>query len=462
MVTTGLTSLRVWSLAISPAYATDQTLFASNNDGVVKSTSGGASWTTVSTGLTSLNNNQQSLAISPAYATDQTLFAGSRDGVFKSTSGGESWTAVMAGFTSPGIISLAVSPAYATDQTLFAGTDDGVFKSTSGGASWTAVNAGLTHTYIRDLAVSPAYATDQTLFAGGYGLFKSTSGGESWTPVNAGLTNFDITSLAISPAYATDQTLYAGAYYSPARGGGVFKSGSSGASWTAMSTGLTDLDITCLAISPAYATDQTLFAGNYHGGAYIYTDRAQAPTITSFAPASGVVGTSVTLTGSGFTGASAVSFNGAAATSFTVVSDTQITATVPTGASTGTIAVSTAGGTGTSTSSFTVRSAPVTPTVTLRLSGLTAGAISLGQIVTATGTVAPLSLVGSRVTLTVQMKKGVAWVKVKTTTASSRPAGNYRWKYAPAGKGAYRMRAQVAATAAYGAATTPWRAFTVK
>ncbi|MEI6504020.1 MAG: YCF48-related protein, partial [Armatimonadota bacterium] len=51
---------------------------------------------------------------------------------------------------------------------------------------------------------------------------------------------------------------------------------------------------------------------------------------------------------------------------------------------------------------------PVTK-VTLELSGLTAGAISLGQTVTATGAVAPVSLIGSRVTLTVQMKKGVAW-----------------------------------------------------
>ena len=60
------------------------------------------------------------------------------------------------------------------------------------------------------------------------------------------------------------------------------------------------------------------------------------------------------------------------------------------------------------------------------------------------------------------MKKGVAWVKVKTTTASSRPVGKYRWKYTPAAKGAYRMRAQIAASTAYPAATTPWRAFAVK
>jgi predicted extracellular nuclease len=61
----------------------------------------------------------------------------------------------------------------------------------------------------------------------------------------------------------------------------------------------------------------------------------------------------VTITGANFSGATAVKFNGTTA-SFTVNSATQISATVPTGATTGTISVTTAGGTATSASSFTV------------------------------------------------------------------------------------------------------------
>jgi len=77
------------------------------------------------------------------------------------------------------------------------------------------------------------------------------------------------------------------------------------------------------------------------------------PTITSFAPASGPVGTSVTITGTGLQQATKVTFDGKSAT-FTVISDSEVTAEVPTGAATGKIAVTTKGGSHTSATRFTV------------------------------------------------------------------------------------------------------------
>jgi photosystem II stability/assembly factor-like uncharacterized protein len=77
------------------------------------------------------------------------------------------------------------------------------------------------------------------------------------------------------------------------------------------------------------------------------------PTITTFAPTSGPVGTSVTITGTSFSGATAVMFNGTSAV-FGMISDTQLTATVPMLATTGPISVTTPGGTATSSSNFTV------------------------------------------------------------------------------------------------------------
>ena len=60
---------------------------------------------------------------------------------------------------------------------------------------------------------------------------------------------------------------------------------------------------------------------------------AAAPTVTGLSPTSGsgAGGTSVTITGTGFTGATAVDFGTTAATNLTVVNDTTITADSPAG-----------------------------------------------------------------------------------------------------------------------------------
>ena len=77
------------------------------------------------------------------------------------------------------------------------------------------------------------------------------------------------------------------------------------------------------------------------------------PTIASFTPPNGVVGTTVTITGTGLTQTTKVTFHGLS-TTFTVVSDTKITTMVPAGATSGKIGVVTKGGTTTSKTSFTV------------------------------------------------------------------------------------------------------------
>src|SRR5207247_6390504 len=93
------------------------------------------------------------------------------------------------------------------------------------------------------------------------------------------------------------------------------------------------------------ATSQSIFTVTGGG--------SSAPTIASFAPTSGPVGTSVTITGTGFTGTREVKFNGIGA-SFNIASDTSLTAIVPAGATTGPISVATPGGSAISQSIFTV------------------------------------------------------------------------------------------------------------
>ncbi|HEX3322591.1 MAG TPA: choice-of-anchor tandem repeat GloVer-containing protein [Terriglobales bacterium] len=105
---------------------------------------------------------------------------------------------------------------------------------------------------------------------------------------------------------------------------------------------------------PAGATTGPVSVVNAGGTATSASNFKVSPGISSFTPTSGTVGTTVTITGTSFTGATKVTFGGLAASSFTVNSATQITAMVPAGAVTGKVAVTTASGTGTSTASFTV------------------------------------------------------------------------------------------------------------
>ena len=86
------------------------------------------------------------------------------------------------------------------------------------------------------------------------------------------------------------------------------------------------------------------------GAAYAFL---LTPSVTSFSPQSGPVGTQVTIVGGYFTGVTGVAFNGVPAPGI-IAFGTQITATVPVGASTGPITVTTATGTGSSTVDFTV------------------------------------------------------------------------------------------------------------
>jgi N-acetylneuraminic acid mutarotase len=82
-----------------------------------------------------------------------------------------------------------------------------------------------------------------------------------------------------------------------------------------------------------------------------FSSGTAAPAVTAVSPASGPLagGTSVTITGSGFTGATAVNFGSTPASSFTVTSDSQITATSPaaTGFGPVDVTVTTPGGTST-------------------------------------------------------------------------------------------------------------------
>lgn len=264
-------SYTVKALAASPSYASDRTIFAGAFlAGVYKSTDAGATWALTNTGLG--NTMNFSLALSPVFASDRTIFAGMyAKGVYKSTDSGATWSAANTGIDTLSVLSMTISPAYSSDRTVFAATADGggagahyhVYKSVDAGASWNLADTGLTGT-MPTLGISPAFASDQTLFAvTGSGTYKSTNGGNSWTQALAASGGNGI---ALSPAYASDQTLLVSVY-----GDNVYRSSNGGSSWSPSSSGFTvgNKQLTTLALSPAFADDQTVFTATSLIGPYM-------------------------------------------------------------------------------------------------------------------------------------------------------------------------------------------------
>jgi hypothetical protein len=130
------------------------------------------------------------------------------------------------------------------------------------------------------------------------------------------------------------------------------------------------------------AVQVTAIASGGTSNGLTYTYRS-VPTLSSVTPNQGSVagGTSVTLTGTHFVGATAVKFGSASATSFTVVSDTQITAVAPPGtAGPVVVSITTVGGTSTDVVYFYYVAVPTLTTVTPNQ-----GSVAGGTSVTLTG-----------------------------------------------------------------------------
>ena len=173
----------------------------------------------------------------------------------------------------------------------------------------------------------------------------------------------------------------------------------------------------------------------------------QTPSVTSLSPTSGPAagGTIVTITGTNFTGATAVSFGATPATSFTVNSATQITAVAPAGTGAVDVTVTTIGGTSaiTSADQFTYVQTPSVTSISP-----TSGPAAGGTIVTITGTnltgatavtfgatAATSFTVNSSTQITATSPAGLGIVNVNVTTpggtSATGPANQFMYVPAP-------------------------------
>ncbi|MEM9807183.1 MAG: glycosyl hydrolase [Cyanobacteria bacterium P01_D01_bin.56] len=234
---------RALAIAPSPSYAQDKTVFVGTQEGrVYRSQNGGKSFKKISELGRQVGNESPFMVMSPDYSQDKTVFMTGAEGVYRTTDAGRTWQTM----TSPEQVhdrlklKLAISPNYGEDGTLWLGTSDGLFATQDGGETWNTVVSDVygANPYVEAVAVSPNYKQDKTLFVSvrGKGLAKSTNGGRTFAAVGdptlplAIVDNFEYGAmpLVLSPNYAEDKTLFGFGAVT----GDIFKSTDGGETWT--------------------------------------------------------------------------------------------------------------------------------------------------------------------------------------------------------------------------------------
>ena len=210
-----------------------------HRQGVARASGDGVGWTLVNNGLQA--RVLLSLALSPGFETDQTMFAaGPDDGVLISRDAGRTWVSQLDGADDPSVFSVAASPNYTNNRRTFAATSAGVYASSDSGAHWRPAPTGLQPSAARAVAVQarPAVggASPPVLAALANGiLLASDDDGESWRAVGEGFGETDIVSVSLSPDHPRDRTIFVGTRNSRVGGQGelvLWRSVDGGAAWT--------------------------------------------------------------------------------------------------------------------------------------------------------------------------------------------------------------------------------------
>ncbi len=178
-----------------------------HQSGLFRSVDAGASWEPANTGLAA--RSMSSLAVSPAFHEDRTLFAaGIEDGILRSRDAGETWEHVNQGLPGPQILSLAVSPKYGTDKSLLVALAEGLFRSMDGGATWAPAGPeGLSDprmvAYSGDTSAGQVYVG----LASGQRAYLSENGGGIWRELGGPFAEEEIVGAALSPNFGADHTI---------------------------------------------------------------------------------------------------------------------------------------------------------------------------------------------------------------------------------------------------------------
>ncbi|MEY4933996.1 MAG: hypothetical protein RIS64_355 [Bacteroidota bacterium] len=259
---------------------TNGNLLVSSSNGIYRSTNGGTAWTLTNTDDTrdmEFKSDNPNIVFATKYAPTSACF-------LRSTDGGANWTTISTGLPTSGVMraAIAVTPADANYVYLMLANDVdygllGIYRSTDGGVTFTNQTTWPSNTmgwsssgsdsggqgwYDISIAVSPT--NRELLFTGGVNIWKSTNGGASftiaghWIGDGAPYVHADIHDLVFNGS-----TLWVGC------DGGVFKTTNNGTSWTDKSSNLSIAQMYGMGLSATNAN--LILSGHQDNGTNLMT-----------------------------------------------------------------------------------------------------------------------------------------------------------------------------------------------
>lgn len=253
-------------------------VFAPRNGGIYKSTNGGMNWTTIDATLPTRPNpappsvflgTVRSIVLDPHSCTGYPSCTSALKTVYATSNG--------CFITAPGTCGSATSPGSYQYR---------IFKSNDAGTTWANSDIGIPPSFVGNppnyydgesllvvpLVIDPTnpnilYAGTSDSFDPNYvthptlstGIFRSTNSGATWSAINTGLptypppstTTLGVLTLAIDPV--TPTTLWASVIDINSGSGApghIYKTIDSGAHWTESGTGMTSADIRAMLVDP--------------------------------------------------------------------------------------------------------------------------------------------------------------------------------------------------------------------
>ncbi len=455
-----------------------------NNGGVQKTTDGGTTWEVKNQGLAGMTCS--SLDVSRADPL-RVFAAFTGPGIYRSDDGTTSWNSFAVGDVN-GIVQVREDPT--DSQRVYAVGHDDFYRSTDAGKTWSDLGwnasppspSGLRWVMEPDPFQSGhvlvGLDTGPYLTGPGY-LYSSGDFGASWQPVAMPQALDRINDIAFDPVTP-------GLVYVTTNGTGIYRTTNSGSTWARIDdprqAELLSAGQILIATHPQHmvtveAPSGYLYRSVDGGTTWQRAENAEEPGVGMFADAdstrlyrgsgSGLffsqnAGDSWTRAAGAFGGLQIMALGYADAYGHTIIY------AATNGGETGTSS-SAAAGTRREALATTTRMVDagiyryvvVGPKLTLKLSGLRRSALRRGRYVTTKGVVTPGVLAGGKVKLQVQ-RWVHRWATVKTALRTIGSKGGYSWRYKPAKRGSYRLRATIAKTATNTAVATTWRKFKVK